>query len=324
MKDLYNGATSTIKLHQNSEKIKLERGARQGDNISPKLFTACLQDAIIGKLDWEEKGIRVDGEYFAHLEFADDIAIAAHTPKEIENILNDIHHTSEPVGLKMHLGKTKVMLNQHTRKEAVTVNGQTIEEVEKYVYLGKTLTKDGNVMTEIKRRITLGWAAFSNFKDIINNRKTPMKIKRKIFNEFILPIMTYGCETWALTNRAKNSLSVAQRKMERMMLNITLRDRKENSWIRRQTGVIDIIASIKGSKHRWAGHIARINDNRWTKRMTDWTPRDWPRPRGRPALRWRDDLIQNIGHNWAQVAQDRKRWKESREGFLQGSEIALH
>ena len=49
-------------------------------------------------------------------------------------------------------------------------------------------------MTEIKR-ITLGWAAFSKFKDIIYNRKSSMKIKRKIHKEFILPSMTYGCET---------------------------------------------------------------------------------------------------------------------------------
>ena len=56
-----NGATSTLKLHKDSNKISLERGARQGDNISPKLFTACLQDAIINKIDWEEKRINIDG-----------------------------------------------------------------------------------------------------------------------------------------------------------------------------------------------------------------------------------------------------------------------
>ena len=49
LQDLCNGATSTLKLHRDSDKIKLQRGVRQGDNISPKLFTACLQDAIINK-----------------------------------------------------------------------------------------------------------------------------------------------------------------------------------------------------------------------------------------------------------------------------------
>ena len=60
-------------LHRDSDKIKLQRGVRQGDNISPKLFTACLQDAIINKINWEDKGINIDGEHLSHLIFADDI-----------------------------------------------------------------------------------------------------------------------------------------------------------------------------------------------------------------------------------------------------------
>ena len=55
----------------------------------------------------------------------------------------------------MHLGKTKIMLNNHAEKATVEVNGKAIEEVEKHVYLGKTVSRDGDLMPEIKRRITL-------------------------------------------------------------------------------------------------------------------------------------------------------------------------
>ena len=55
LRDLYNGATSTLKLHRESDKINLRRGVRQGNNISSKRFTACLQDAIINKINWEGK-----------------------------------------------------------------------------------------------------------------------------------------------------------------------------------------------------------------------------------------------------------------------------
>ena len=58
-----------------------------------------------------------------------------------------------------------------------------------------------------------------------------MKIKRKIDDEYILPVMTYGSETWALNNAMMEKLAVAQRKMERMMLGIIFRDRKRNTWI---------------------------------------------------------------------------------------------
>jgi len=203
IRDLYKGATSTLKLHKDSDDIKLERGARQGDNISPKLFTACLQDTILNQINWENRGINIDGEYLAHLEFADDILLIAHSPQELEQMLIDIHNASKPVGLNMHLGKTKVMFNKHVTPAVVTVNGTIVEQVDSYVYLGRTISHDGSLLPEIKRRITLGWAALRKFDNIIKSKKTSKRIKTKIHNEFILPVMTYGSETWALNNNMK-------------------------------------------------------------------------------------------------------------------------
>ena len=110
---------SDLNTYQDSNNISLERGARQGDNIFPKLFTACLQGAITNKIDWEEKGINIDGEHLSHLIFADDIILIAHIPQELQEMLVDINNYSKPVGLNMHLGKTKIMLNNHTEKATV-------------------------------------------------------------------------------------------------------------------------------------------------------------------------------------------------------------
>lgn len=321
IRDLYYEATSTLKLHKDSDKITLQRGARQGDNISPRLFTACLQDAILGHTEWDDCGINIDGEQLVHLDFADDIILMAHSPQELEKMLKDINDKSKPVGLNMHLGKTKVMFNEHITPEDITVNGTTIEMVDKYVYLGRTITESGDLLPEIKRRITLGWVAFGKVDNIMRSKKASMKIKKKVLNEYILPVMTYGCETWALNNAMEEMLAIAQRKMERIMLGITLRDRKQNTWIRQQTGVKDIIKVIRSSKHRWAGHVARFTDNRWTSRATEWTPRQWKRSRGRPKTRWRDDLTKHLGTTWPRLARNRERWKQSREGFLQQERI---
>ena len=87
------------------------------------------------------------------------------------------------------------------------------------------------------------------------------------------------------------------------MLGITLRDHKRNTWIRHQTGVNDIIDVIKKGIHGWAGHIARFKDNRWTKRVTEWTPREWTRRQGRPKTRWRDSLIRHLGPVWPRIAR---------------------
>ena len=239
---------------------------RQGDNISPKLFTACLQDAIINQINWEDKGINIDGEHLSHLIFADDIVLVAKSPEELESMLTDIHLASKPVGLSMNLIKTKVMLNESATTSTVAVDEDTIEKVDRYVYLGKTVTQAGDLLPEIKRRVALGWAAFSKVANIMKSRKASMNVKksrkasmnvkRKVHNEYVLPVMVYGSETWALKRAHMELLSVAQRKMERIsiMLGITLRDQKRNTWIRDQTGVNDIDVIKKGI-HGWAGHI---------------------------------------------------------------------
>jgi len=102
--------------------------------------------------------------------------------------------------------------------------------------------------------------------------------------------MTYGCETWKLTKQVENLLRVAQRAMERAILGITLRDRKRSTWIREKTKVKDIVQVVKQQKWRFVGHVARMNDNRWTKRLTDWHPYNEKRSRKRPDTRWKDEI----------------------------------
>ena len=161
----------------------------------------------------------------------------------------------------MNLSKTKVMLNETSITSTVTVDGNVIENVDRYVYFGKTVTHAGDLLPEIKRRIALGCAAFNKVANIMKSRNASMEIKRKVHNEYVLPVMVYGSETWALKKAHMELLSVAQRKMERIMLDITLCEHKRNTWIRYQTGLNDIIDVIKKGIHGWAGHIARFNDN---------------------------------------------------------------
>ena len=123
-------------------------------NVSQHVY----QDAIIKRIDWEGTGLNIDGEYLSHLIFTDDIILFAKSPEKLTSILTDIHNTSKPAGLNMHLGKTKVMFNEHAEKCTITVNGKNIKEVDSFVYLGNTVTKDCDLLPEIRKRIALGWA----------------------------------------------------------------------------------------------------------------------------------------------------------------------
>ena len=69
---------------------------------------------------------QVDNEYLSYLIFSDDVALIADFTSKLQEMLQDIHDTSNPVGLKMHLGKTKLMYNKHVKKDNVIVDGKKI------------------------------------------------------------------------------------------------------------------------------------------------------------------------------------------------------
>ena len=96
-----------------------------------------------------------------------------------------------------------------------------------------------------------------------------MRLKRKALNECILAVMTYGCEIWSLSNTQLEKLVTTQSKMERIILGVIHMDRESTNWIRKQSGVTDILRSIRESKHRWVGHVARSRDKTWTIRVTE-------------------------------------------------------
>ena len=222
LEEFCNNSSMTVHLHKESNKPNTGRGVRQGDTISPKLFTTTLE-RIFRRLTWETRGLKIDGEYLSHLRFADDILICAIIQHELQQMLQELAAESENQGLKMNKSTTKVMMENDT---PIYVINTQIENVDSYIYLGQRYsTRDKNQDEEIQRRITAGWTAFAKHRDIFKGNIGTC-LKRQIYNSCVLPTMTHGAETWTLTTQAKNKLPAAQTKMERNMFNITYWDKK--------------------------------------------------------------------------------------------------
>ncbi|GFR63481.1 dystrophin [Elysia marginata] len=86
--------------------------------------------------------------------------------------------------------------------------------------------------------------------------------------------------------------------------------------IRNKTQVSDIAQYIAKQKWKWAGHVARLQDNRWTLRVTEWQPRNGKRSRGRQARRWRGDIVRTMGNTWTREAKDKEEWRHGAEGLI--------
>ena len=153
-------------------------------------------------------------------------------------------------------------------------------------------------------------------EQIFQDDKMPLSLKRQVFDQCVLPTMTYGCQTWSLTKATTQRLRTAQRAMERKMLKAKLKDKIPCREIRAKTNIKDVVKFAAKQKWKWAGHVARLNDNRWTKRITDWQPRYGKRSRGRQAKRWRDDIVQMKGITWGRDAGQRDDWRRDAEGYI--------
>ena len=148
----HTDSSVTVHLHKESEKIRIKRGVRQGDTISPKLFTATLERIVFRRLNWENKGVKIDGEFLSNLRFADDIYLCTETPQELQQMLQELSNESRRTCLKMNIEHTKVMVVDNT---PINVNNVLIENVQGYVYLGQHYSlKENNQDKEIQRRIT--------------------------------------------------------------------------------------------------------------------------------------------------------------------------
>ena len=314
LQNIYNQATARVHLDKLvSTEFQIHRGVRQGDPLSPKLFTAVMEE-VFKKAEISE-GVNVDGENLSNLRFADDVALLNETSKQMEKHMNNLNSESMKVGLKIHKGKTKYMTN-YADNEDILIGQQKIEKVTEFKYLGQTTHLKDTTKEEIYARIRAGWSCFGKNKEILQDKQLPISLKKQVMDQCILPTMTYGCQTWSLNKQMTNKLRTAQRAMERKMLDLKLKDKIPCAEIRKRTKIIDIIEYTLKQKWKWAGHIARLKDNRWTRRCTEWQPRRGKRSRGRPSRRWQDDITEKEGTTWIRKATDRRRWKTLMEGYI--------
>lgn len=313
IKNIYANSVAQIKLESAGEEFPVARGVRQGDPLSPKLFSAILE-SLFRDLEWDNLGININGKKLNHLRFADDLVLITDNANTLQHMLQQLAEASKAVGLTMNKSKTKVMTNRE--EIPIKLDGEEIEYVKNYIYLGQLISFKDQTNAEVERRVACAWKRYWSLKEIFKSKHFPVMAKRKVFNSCILPCLTYGCQTWALTQKHLLKLRTCQRGMERSMLGVTLKDRNKAEDIRSITKVEDIINKIKLLKWRWTGHMTRDSRLKWTKILTEWQPRDGKRKRGRQVKRWMDDIKSIGGTIWSRTANKREEWKQLEEAYV--------
>ena len=314
LKSLYANNTARIIMDRPGPYFKIQRGVKQGDPLSPILFNSALEE-IFRELSWEQYGINVNGSKLNNLRFADDVVLIAKSCGELETMLHDLKQVSDNAGLIVNPAKTFLLTNH--LQHPITLEGTELKWAIETIYLGQIISFQNKTSKEINRRIAIAWGKFWSLKIMLKNKALSIRNKVKIMKSCIIPTLTYGCQTWSPTKKEKQKLRSTQRAMERSILGLSKIQKIRHNLIRGKTGMDDILSTVAKLKWKWAGHLARMSDRRWTRRVTDWRPEGRVRKVGRQKLRWKDDIEDTAGSAWMRTAQDRDNWNALGEAYAQ-------
>ena len=150
-------------------------------------------------LEEAQAGIKIAGRNINNLRYADDTTLMAES-EELKSLLMKVKEESEKVGLKLNSQKTKI-----TASSPITsweIDGETVETVADFIFLGSKITADGDCGHKTERRLLLGRKVMTNLDSILKSRDITLPTKVRLVKAMVFPVVMYGCESWTTKKAA--------------------------------------------------------------------------------------------------------------------------
>ena len=147
-------------------------------------------------LDEAQAGIKIAGRNISNLRYADDTTLMAESKEEIKSLLMKVKEESEKVGLKLNIQKTKIMASGPIT--SWQIDGEIMETVTDFIFLGSKITADADCSHEIKRRLLFGRKAMTNLDSILKSRDITLPTKVHLVKAMVFPVVKYGYESWTI------------------------------------------------------------------------------------------------------------------------------
>ena len=147
------------------------------------------------RLEEAQAGIKIVGRNINNLRYAGDTTLTAESEEELKSLLK-VKEESEKVGLKLNIQKTKIMTSGPIT--SWQIDGETVETVRDFVFLGSKITADGDCSHEIRRRLLIGRKAMTNLDGMLKRRDITLPTKICLVKAMVFPVVMYGCESWSI------------------------------------------------------------------------------------------------------------------------------
>ena len=142
-------------------------------------------------LEEAQTGIKIAGRNINNLRYADDTTLMSESEEELKSLLVKVKEESEKVGLKLSIQKMKIMASGPIT--SWEIDGETVETVSDFIFLGSKITVDGSCSHEVKRRLVLGRKVMTNLDSILKSRDITLPTKVHLVKAMVFPVVMYGC-----------------------------------------------------------------------------------------------------------------------------------
>ena len=207
-----------------------------------------------------QAGIKIAGRNINHLRYANDTTLMAESEEELKSLLMKVKEESEKVGLKLSIQKTKIMASSPITSGQI--DGETVETVSDFIFLGSKITADGDCSHEIKRRLLLGRKVMTNLDSILKSRHIILPTKVHLVKAMVFPVVMYECESWTVRKAEGRKIDAFELWCWRRLLRVPWTARRSNQSILKE---ISPGCSLEGLmlklKLQYFGHLMRRVDS---------------------------------------------------------------
>jgi len=180
-------------------------------------------------LEEAQAGIKIAGRNINNLRYADDTTLMAESEEELKSLLMKVKEESEKAGFKLNIQKTKIMASGPIT--SWQIDGEIVEIVADFIFLGSKITSDGDFSHEIKRHLPLGSKVMTKLDSILKSRDITFPTKVHLVKAMVFPVVTYGCESWTVKKAEHQRIAAFELWRWRRLLRVPWTARRSNQSI---------------------------------------------------------------------------------------------
>ena len=195
LKNLYAGHEATVRTgHGTTDWFQIGKGVCQGSILSPCLFNLYAEYIMRNvRLGEAQAGIKIARRNINNLRYADDTTLMAESEEELKSLLMKVKEESEKVGLKFNIQKTKIMASGPIT--SWQIDGETVETVADFIFLGSKITADCDCSHEIKKTLDPWKESYSQPRQHIRKQTHYFASKVCLVKAMVFPVVLCGSES---------------------------------------------------------------------------------------------------------------------------------